>query len=233
MAFKEKKDWFGLAKEGTNLVAVGENDGATSQVVDVHDDKGSFILSTAYGETIAPSVDYKLKGTFKQVGDNVADIALGQVAPIDGNAVALVSLEISTGTGAEPTVAASGEQVQDGATTVCKYIIPPFELKPRHHAQILFDAFTVAGNGCHLQTANYSIACSVSKATKDGVCLAFDVIEGVIEASITIAQVGEEKPVLTPGDGWTVSGVLACENPDAAYPTWSATLKKNLAKTEG
>jgi hypothetical protein len=230
MSFKNKIDWFGLAKEGTNLVAVSESDGASAQTVDVPDDKGSFAVTTMFGESVAPSVDYKLKGTFKQLGNNEADIKLGQVATANEKTVALASITINTGAGSEPTVSASGEQVQDGATAECVYEIPPFELTTRHHAQILFDAFQLSGDGCYLQTANYTIEGSLVKATKDGVCLAFDIIEGKIEAQITIAQVGEEKPLLTLGEGWVFTSPLACENPDASYPSWSATIKKNLTK---
>ena len=64
----------------------------------------------------------------------------------------------------------------------------------------------------------------------NGEPVASDVTEGRIEASITVTQTGNVVPTLTPGSGWYVTSPLACTNPDANYPTYSATLTKYLQK---
>ena len=91
------------------------------------------------------------------------------------------------------------------------------------------DAFSFAGDA-HLTTTNYTFSANITKAEKDGVCLAHDVNEGKIECSLDLIQTGSTAPTLSAGDGWVVTSPLACDNPDADWPTWSATLTKYLAK---
>jgi len=111
----------------------------------------------------------------------------------------------------------------------CHYEIPAFELSKKHHAQILMSALTFSGNA-HLTSASYTFSSNVSKAEKDGDCLAHDVTEGKIEVSVEFLQTGANPPTITAGTGWVITSPLACSNPDADWPTWSATLTKYLAK---
>ena len=66
--------------------------------------------------------------------------------------------------------------------------------------------------------------------TKDGSVIGFDIVQGKIEVSVSIKQCGSAAPELTAGDGFQVTSPLAEANPDANYPTFSATLTKYLAK---
>ena len=111
----------------------------------------------------------------------------------------------------------------------CEYSLPAFTLSKKHHAQILMDAFSFAGDA-HLTQASYSYSCNISKADKDGVTLAHDVTEGKIEVSLDLIQTGSTAPTLSAGTGWVVTSPLACDNPDSDWPTWSGTLTKYLAK---
>lgn len=148
------------------------------------------------------------------------------------------SFTINTSAGAAPTFSASGEQVEDEASGVCEYSIPAFKVTKKHHAQILFDAFeynkTVSGGttstGVHLKSASYTASGSITKGEKEGVCLTHDIVEGKIECAVEFVQVGNVKPVITPGTGWDVTSVLTCSNPDADWPSWSATLTMYLTK---
>lgn len=71
---------------------------------------------------------------------------------------------------------------------------------------------------------------NIGKATVNGEPVASDVTEGMIECGITIMQTGQDDPDITLGAGWQLTSPLACTNPDANYPTYSATLTKYLQK---
>lgn len=62
-------------------------------------------------------------------------------------------------------------------------------------------------------------------------CLAHDVSEGKIECAATITQTGSTTPTVTAGTGWKITSPLACDNPDADYPSYSITLTKYLSRT--
>lgn len=225
MAFLTKTDFYSLA--GNSLVCVSDSDGATASVAEATDSEGTIVASTVFGETSAPSNSYVVKGT---VSSTTTPVVLGKVTTVGGKSFVLGSFSINTSAGSPATVEASGEQVEANATTNCSYTLPAFSLPVTHHAHILFGAFTVGGTGCHLQSANYTGSVTITKATKEGDCLAHDVSEGKIEAQISINQTGSTEPTLTAGTGWTVTAPLACDNPDADYPSWSATLTYYLAK---
>ena len=81
---------------------------------------------------------------------------------------------------------ASGESVEDGSVATCTYNATGFVLPTTHHAHILMDAFTLTGDGCYLKSANYTMSCSLTSATKDGTVLTHDVTEGVVECQIEV-----------------------------------------------
>ncbi len=227
MAFLAKTDYFGLA--GTALECTASNDGASASVAEAKGADGSVVAHEVYGEALAPSCDYLLKADWTSAAGAVK---LGSVKATDGKSVALSTVSINTSAGSAPTVAASGEQVEDGATDGCLYEVPEFSLPKTHHAHILFSAFTLSGEGCHLTAANYTASAGVTKATKDGAVLAHDVGEGKIEAVVTIVQTGAAAPSLDAGEGWSITSPLAMTNPDADYPTYSATLTRYLSVKE-
>ena len=227
MAFLEKTDYFGLS--GTALECTTSNDGASASVAEAKGADGSVVAHEVYGEALAPSCDYLLKADWTSAAGAVK---LGSVKATGGKSVALASVAINTSAGSAPTVAASGEQVEDGATDGCLYEVPAFSLPKTHHAHILFGAFTLSGAGCHLTAANYTASAGITKATKEGAVLAHDVGEGKIEAVVTIVQTGAAAPSLAAGEGWSITSPLAMTNPDADYPTYSATLTHYLSVKE-
>lgn len=62
----------------------------------------------------------------------------------------------------------------------------------------------------------------------DGEIVAHDIQNGRIEVSVTIVQTGSTAPTLAAGTGWEIVSPLTVDNPDEDYPTWTATLRKNL-----
>ena len=226
MSFIAKTDYFSLAD--TALACVASNDGASASVAEAKGENGEIVASTMYGETKSPSCDYVIKAAWTKAANAV------KLGTVFGTVVKIMlgSITINTQAGSAPTVSASGEQVEASATTGCTFPLPAISVPKSHHAHILFAAFQLGGTGCHLNAANYVASATITKATKDGDCVASDVIEGKIVVSITIVQTGSAEPTLTAGTGFDVTSPLSCSNPDADYPTWTATLTKYLAKTE-
>lgn len=97
-----------------------------------------------------------------------------------------------------------------------------------HHAQILWSAFTLSGEGCFLQSANYTAGGTISRATKDGETISYDVTDGQLTVDVTIIQTDDTGPTLSAGTGWEITSPLTCSNPDADYPTYTAQLSKYL-----
>ena len=227
--FIEKNDYFGLA-DGTMLVCSSSDDGRSNEVAEATGQDGAIVAHNVYGEKIAPSNEYVMKAvTFSK---NEGELAIGQIHKLDDNqtCICLGSLSIGTSAGSAPTISASGEQVEDNSSGNCLFKIPAISLTKKHHAQILFNAFTFSGTGIHLKSASYNITASITKGEKEGKCLTHDVVEGKIECSVEFLSVSGDKPTLTPGDGWEVTSVPSSSNPDADWPTWSATLTKYLTK---
>lgn len=224
MSFKDKTDFFKLTGD-SKIVVVSATEGKSASVAEVQGQDGSIILSHVYGEQIKPSNDYELKSDHEILMD------MGAVYDVDGKSIVANNVSISTAAGSAPKISVSGEQVQDGAENGCIYYVSFAGLTTKHHAQILSGAFTLAGEGCHLTAANYTASCTISKATKDGETLTFDVSAGKMECAVTIRQVGASAPTLEPGEGWKITGPLTESNPDSDFPTWTATLTKNLVKT--
>lgn len=230
MAFMSKTDYYNLT--GDALVCITSGDGRSASLAQAKGANGEIVASQVYGETESPSCEYRLRAPLvtQKTEESDTRIKLGKVVTLEDKKYVLGNFSISTAAGSAATVSASGEQVADDAEQGLTFALPPFSLPVSQHAQILFQAFSVDGSGCHLLSANYTGSVSITKATKDGVCLSHDVSEGKIEAAVTVTQTGTEKPILTPGTGWSVTSPLACSNPDSDYPTWSGTLTCFLPK---
>lgn len=225
MSFKAKTDPYSIA-DGTSLVVTNYTGGETASNVEAVGADGSVVAHEVFGETSAPSCDIALK---TDITKTAGAWKLGAVTGTTKK-YALGQIVINTSAGAAPTISVSGQEVEANATTSCAYSIPAFALSKKHHAQILFSAFELSGTGCHLTVANYTATGDINKVTKDGVCIAFDIVQGKIEAQVTIKQCGSTAPTLTAGTGWSITTPLAESNPDADYPTFTATLTLYLAK---
>ena len=230
-AFITKKDYFDLTS--SSLSCITSNDGKSAEVAEATSEDGTIVAYNVFGEKIAPSNEYQMAGNLSCAD---GDIKLGNVSTVDGMKICLGSFSIGTSAGSAPTINASGEQVETNATAYCMYSLPEFSLSKKHHAQILFDAFSYnkesGGNstGVHLQSASYEATCSITKGEKDGECLTHDVVQAKIECAVEFMQTGLTPPEITAGEGWVVTAPLACSNPDSNWPTWSATLTKYLVK---
>ena len=231
--FISKTDPFSISGSGKPLALASVSDGKSASVAEAKDDKGDVAAYHVYGTNYSPEYEFKVKAagtvTLPSLGTPVsATLQTGDTVQVIPN-----SISIATSAGGETTVNISCDSAPSGAVG-CAYVYQAMTvaLGVCQHAKVLFSAFTVGGTGAYMQSANYTISCSVGKATVDGETVAFGVSEGKIEAAVEIVQTGSAEPTLTPGTDWVVTAPLACSNPDADYPTWTATLTKYLTASE-
>lgn len=129
----------------------------------------------------------------------------------------------------------SGEEVPANShcSNDCYYDIPSVSIEPCHHAQGLFGFdFSSIGSGFYVTQANYTVEGQITKATKDGDTVAYDITAGKITAQFTIQGTGGSgTPTLDAPDSttWFVTSPLTLTNPDASYETYSVTFTKNLS----
>ena len=224
MAFLTKVDPFGISS--STLAVKSTSDGNSGSVAEATDENGTIVAQESYGNRMSPSAEYALKKetTFDE-------IVLGGVSTYKTKRVVLTQLTINTSAGGEPTISASGEEIEASADGTCPatYTIPEFTLGVCHHAKILFSAFAITGTGCYLNSANYTAQCENGTAMIEGAVVAHGVYGAYIEVTAEIISTSGTVPNVTPGTGWVVSSPLAETNPDAEYPTYSITLRKPIA----
>lgn len=219
MALAAKTDYFGLATESGGLVLTSSTENKSATVIQAHDEKGDVVAKEIVGETSAPSCTYVVKSDATLKGQKLGYASGGFVVS---------SISISTGAGTPPGITVTGEAVPSSSHTDCYYDTPDCTVAACHHAQTLFSAFTLRGDGCYLTSANYTISGSLTKATKDGETVAYDIADGKIEAQVEIVQTGTVAPSFASGADFTITSPLTKTEGDAAYPTWTATVTKNL-----
>lgn len=186
-----------------------------------------------YGEDSAPSNSYGLKGDISLAAGK---IKLNKVKTIgDGQAAkcyALESIQIGTGAGSAPTISATCQEIEAGVSDAnqCHYSVPALTLTKKHHAQILFGAFTLTGNGCTLTECAATIGGSINKDKVEGVKISSDINSGVITVTGTVLQTGATEPTLAAANGFVITSPLNCTNPEAAYKSYTFELQLILAK---
>lgn len=139
MSFIAKKDWFNLG--GAGLSVSDSSDGKSAQNVTALTEKGEVGANTVFAELLAPSNTYKLAGTV------TSSFTLGNTNLVDGHRIMLGSVSINTAAGGEPTIQASGEEVELSANAhTCTFSSDSAVVSPKRHAQVLFNAFSYNKN---------------------------------------------------------------------------------------
>jgi hypothetical protein len=225
MAFLEKEDYCGIA--GDSVEAKSVTVGTSAGLNETPNGNGEIVDQHVFGEVDAPSVTYVIKADW-----DLSTVKLGQVAEVDGKKFALQSITINTSVG-EPQISASAVQVEESATVGGgDWVIPACTVTPMHEVQNLLGCFEIEGDGNYEQSANYTIQASVAPHTKDGLPLAHGSSLGQITCALTIAQIGEVKPTVKPGEGWKIVSPLALTNNDSSEPSWVVTLSYPLKKVD-
>ena len=190
------------------------------------DARGDIVARDLAGERISPSAVYNVKAG----GD--LSLVLGSVNTVDTDVVVLLGCDISTSAASAPEVTLSGESIQTGGTASSTVTLPAITLSPRHKAQILAGAFTLAGAGCNLTSCSLSARANITRATKSGDTVAHDVSGTEIVVSGTVQQTGETKPTIAAADGWELTTPKSKANPDEGYIEWTFEATKAAASTE-
>lgn len=225
MSFQTHTDYFGLSTAtGSAFVITDSAENKTAQTANGRDEKGDVVAFEVFGETIAPSCSYVLKAN-----GNTGTFKIGSPITVDSKKVTITNVSISTSAGSPPKIDVSGEEIPaDTSHSDCTYTIPSASIIVCHHAQILWNAFTLSGTGCYLTDANYVASGTLTKAQKDGETVAFDISDGQLTATVTIQQTGTTEPTLTAGTGWVITSPLTSSRADASLKTWTATVSKYL-----
>ena len=229
MSFRVKKDYFGLSTgQNSKFVITSSDENKSASTAEAQDDKGDVVAIMTYGETSAPSCSYVLRGD-AQTGT----INMGTEIQSDTKHYVITELSISTAAGTPPSITVTGEEVPTGShcSEYCYYNVPSESIECCHHAQALFGlSWSGIGSGFYVTQANYSVSCELTKATKDGETVSYDITNGTISAQITIQGTGTDTtPTFTAPTGWVITSPLSLSNPDSGYDTWSISLQKTLS----
>lgn len=227
MAFQPKIDYFGLTS-ASQVKITDSNENKSAQVATGVDEKGDVQAVTPYGSQMAPSCSYVIASAYTFPSVKIGDASI-TVAGQDDK-FTITNINITTGAGQPPSIEVTGQGVPSAAATHndCTYTVPSVNLEACHHAQTLFSAFTYSGDGCYLTNANYTVGGDLTTATKDGEIVSFDIANGRIEANVTFVQTGSTPVTASAGTGFYETSPLTKNDPDAAYPTWTATYTKYL-----
>lgn len=228
MSWTTKTDYASLAI-ADKLICKVANENRSGQYLEKTGQHGAICATKAFGlANAAPANEYTVA---KDITFTAGQIKIGAVTTVGDGKYMLQSVSIKTTGGGEPTVSATSVRVEAGAATDNYFAVPAFELSADDIAQILFDAFTVGGEGCELTECGAEIGGEVGLHTVNGDPVASDPHAAKIQVTVTILQAGEAEPTLTPAEGWEVSSPLTPTDPDSDLPTWTATLTKPLEKT--
>ena len=225
MSWAAKQDYCGLA-DGTAIKCKDSNENRSGSYLEKTGQHGDIVATKLYGTANATPAN-----VYTIAKEKSLSVTLGSVQTVDGHQYMLKSVSISTGSATEPTMSATAVQVEDGATTGNCFKCPEFTLSPDDVAQILFDAFTVGGDGCTLTQCNAEISCDVGLSKVNDDPVASDPHTAHIQLAITILQTGDAAPTVTPTDGWELSAPLSCSDPDSDLPTWTCSVSRPLTKT--
>lgn len=233
MAFATKTDFSGLAANpaiGSSLTICDDAQNLSVETYAPQGQDGSIVAIEVYGEDEAPTNNFAVKA---DIDADDGDVKLNSVTTVGGKKYALESFEITTGAGVAPSISATSQLVESTATdaTQCLYEVPAFALSTKHHAQILFSAFTLTGTGCELTACNASLGGTINKDKVEGVIVGSDINSGLITVSGTILQTGTTAPTITPATGWKLTQPPNCTNPEAQYKSYAFELQKPLVKT--
>lgn len=164
--FNSGIDYFNLEAGTTNALKVkSSNENRSKQTASGANTYGDAAAVDSYGETAAPSSEYEVVAA---IAHTLASpkITLGSLIAagssnisVGGTAVPVVvgGVQINTQTGASPKVVVSGQAVQTGAAALRTYIIPAFNLSPRHRAQDFLGLCTIKKGSGTLTVADAGV----------------------------------------------------------------------------
>ena len=228
MSWEAKTDYCGVAVSG-KLAIKASTMNRSGQYLEQAGKSGAICATKAFGVVDAPNCEYVIE---KPHSFESGDIKLGSVTTIGGKRYSLASIHYENGADQESVFTAASQEIEATSdTTQRTFDVPAFDISPDEAAEMIMSAGTVGGTGCELTKCTLDASASVKTHTVNALPVASDVTMGRATVQIEVLQTGDTVPTLQAGDGWDVAAPLTCTDPDADFPTWTATLSKPLAYT--
>jgi len=224
---------FGIA-DGTTLVVDSVSPNRTNKTVEAANEDGDVIACEVMEARESPTVAYSLKASLS--GNGAKNIVLGGVTTVTLGGTSkyfcLTSVTLGTSAGNTPTVSASGEQVCSATPNSTYTLTKALEILAKAKAQILAEAFTLAGTKCHVNSCSAAFEVKFVPVENNGTLIAWDVTDGRITVTVNVTQGGSDEPTLTAASGWTMTAVPDDPHADSSYKSWTCTFTKFLAKDQ-
>ena len=237
-------DYFGLEAGSSDKIKVKSSaENRSKQSTSGANSYGDAAVVDSWGETAAPSAEYDVVDAITQA----AFPDLGSLTTITGMAgpVVLGTVTISTQNGSAPTVSASGQMVQAGATQLREYTLPDFALSARHRAQDFLglctfkiganDASDVEDYGLESVSATFPIEFSL--AQPKGNLATYDLHGGMATCQYTMNWYSATAPTIALSDAATALGATMSEpvskaSPEGGYTQYTWTVAFPLVGEE-
>ena len=247
--FNKSKDYFKLVEANSpKLKLVSSNENRSISTASGQNTPGDSVVVDAYGETAAPSAEYQVIAAMaaadlpvlgKLIAAADAGIDIGGTA----HPVVLGSISISTQTGSAPTLSASGQAVQVGATQMRWYdlaaLFANFALTTRHRAQDFLQLCDIKKGTATaspdeddgLSSVNANVPSEFTLAQPQGTLVAYDLHGGTVTADYTMNWYGgDTAPVISLRSGAPANAVMTTpktrSDPENGYTqyTWQVSI---------
>lgn len=236
-------DYFGLEAGSSNKIKVkGSSENRAKQSTSGANSYGDAVVVDSWGETAAPSAEYDIVDTITQA----VFPDLGSVnTPTGMNPVVLGTVTISTQSGATPTVSASGQMVQSGATQLREYTLPTMSVSPRHRAQDFMglctfkigqdDADETEDYGLESVSATFPI--EITLAQPKGDLKTYDLHGGMATCQYTMNWYAATAPTIALSSagtalGATISDPVSKSCPEGGYTQYTWTVAFPMVGSE-
>ena len=225
-------DYFGLESATSNALKVtSSNENRSKQSTSGANSYGDAAVVDSWGETAAPSAEYQVVGAI-----TAASFTLGGVTAAGNgmaNPVVLGGISINTQNGSAPTISASGQMVQSGATALRTYTLPPVSLSTRHRAQDFLSLCTIKkGSGTltvadpvtdyGLESVSANFPIEFTLAQPKGTLVAYDLHGGMATCDFTMNWYASGEPTIV------LASSLSLTSPST---TIAPTMSNPVAKT--
>ena len=236
-------DYFGLGaatSDALKLKSSAEN--RSIQSTSGANTYGDAAVVDTYGETCAPSAEYDVVDEVEHDPSAAGTtlVTLGTVNAPTGieKPVVLGTLSISTQTGSAPSVSASGQMVQAGATQLRAYKLPAFTLSPRHRAQDFLGLMSIkkgsaAASGIEdygYSAVNANFPIQITLAQPQGVTMNYDLHGDMVTVDYTMNWYSGTPPTIELSAAATALGATMASkgsrsDPDNGYTqyTWQVS----------
>lgn len=230
MSLLAKTDYFGLSGSGWVVSDNSENK-SVGYTAEAQGPDGFLVAVDAGPDNASPACDYVATSTA-----TLTSVTLGSVQSVmvggSSRKIALGSITINTAAGQNPTLNATGQEIENNGSAGCTCTLGSITVSPLFHAQD-FGLFTVT-NG-QLTQSTLTINGDIGTAMVDGVIKASDLVGGSVTVTGTIVGVNDSGVISTPtittltadlgnvGPG-VVTQPLTLTNSNGQFPSYSFTV---------